>query len=58
LLQSAKFIAQFKPHTPFVQVAVEFAPLGHAIPHVPQLLTVPTFTSQPLPGIMSQSAKP
>jgi hypothetical protein len=58
LLQSAKFAAQFNPHIPFIHVAVELGPLGHTLPHVPQLLTLPTLTSQPLPAFRSQSAKP
>jgi hypothetical protein len=58
LLQSAKPMVQVKPHIPLVHVAVEFGPLGHALPHIPQLLTFPTLTSQPLAATMSQSAKP
>jgi hypothetical protein len=57
LLQSPKPLAQFNPHMPFVHVAVELGPLGHALPHIPQFDTVRMSTSHPFPGIMSQSAK-
>lgn len=57
-LQSAKFCEQLRPHMPFVQVAIELGPLGQAFPQAPQFITVVVFTSQPLPGVMSQSAHP
>jgi hypothetical protein len=47
--------AQVVPHTP----AEHTRPAGHAAPHAPQAaLSVRVSTSQPLAGLMSQSAKP
>ncbi len=57
--QSARPDAQVSPHTPPEHVAVDDGPDGHTIPHAPQCdVDVRRFTSQPLPGLPSQSAKP
>ena len=57
--QSAVPAAQVMPHTPPAHTAVDDAPDGHARPHAPQLaVLVRMFTSHPLPGFPSQSAKP
>jgi hypothetical protein len=47
------------PHVPIVHAAVPLAGAEHARPHIPQWASVVlVFTSQPLAGFMSQSAKP
>ena len=57
--QSAKPIAQVKPHAPEEHVAVALARVGHAAPQLPQLATLDRrSTSQPSLAPRLQSAKP
>jgi hypothetical protein len=57
--QSAVPLAQRKPQAPAAQTVAAPGRVGHARPHAPQLVTlVARFTSQPLAGLRSQSAKP
>ena len=57
--QSPKPGLQARPHTPLAQVGEPLASAGHARPHMAQLpADARTLTSQPLPALPSQSAKP
>src|SRR5581483_5306573 len=57
--QWVKPAAQVNPQEPPVQVADAWAGGMHTVPHPPQLaMSVLVLTSQPLPGVWSQSAKP
>ena len=50
--------AQVSPHTPMVQVAPAFWPLGHGLRQEPQVAGSERLASQPFIGLRSQSAKP
>jgi hypothetical protein len=58
-LQSAKPVVQVKPQTLALQVATEFARLGHALPQAPQCaVALRVSVSQPSLATALQSAKP
>jgi hypothetical protein len=57
--QSPNPVAQMIPQRPAAHVGVAFGPVGHAMPHDPQLLTSPsTLTSHPVAAAPSQSVNP